>query len=130
MKMKIILLVATLFIAFSGSAQQSFRIQKIPRVFKGSLTNSFDRKINDSLTLHVENKSGNYELSILRLDGTAACSCLYKINPKAESLQTQTMVQTKNGVTFKDSTTAIMIFEPVNENCIQRYRAHIAQSSQ
>jgi hypothetical protein len=124
------LIFALLLVGGNLHAQQAFRIQKIPRVFRGSLTNAFDKKINDSLTLHVESKSGNYELSILRLDGTTACSCLYKLNPKAEALQTQTMVQTKNGMTLKDSTTSIMIFEPVNENCIQRYRAHIAQSSQ
>jgi hypothetical protein len=128
--MKYILLFIVLISTFGVNAQQAFRIQKIPRVFRGSLTSPFNKKINDSLTLHVESKSGNYELSILRLDGTTACSCLYKLNPKAESFQTQTMVQTKSGTTLKDSTTSILIFEPINENCIQRYRAHIAQSSQ
>jgi hypothetical protein len=128
--MKIILTLINLFLVVTVSAQQSFRIQHISKVFHGSIASTLDKKINDSLIFHIVNKGENYEISILRLDGTSVCSCLYKLNVKSETLQTRTMLQNEKGIMIKDSAEQIKVFEPLNDNCIERYQMLIVKGTQ
>jgi hypothetical protein len=109
--------ILTLF--FSGlKAQQSFRINDFPRVFHGAIPNTFDKKINDTLTLHGVYKKPNYEISLIRPNGLALCSCLYKVNPVVEN------------TSGSDSTVVTKVLEPVNDNCIKRYRTLVDRKLQ
>ena len=128
--MKVILLLINLFLVVRVSTQQAFRIQHVSKVFHGSITSTLDKKINDSLIFHIVNKGQNYELSILRLNGTSVCSCLYKLNAKSETLQTRTLLQNEKGIIIKDSAEQIKVFEPLNDNCIERYQMLIVKGTQ
>jgi hypothetical protein len=109
-------------------AQQSYRIKDVPRIFKANLASEFSKKINDSLTMHIVSKSPNYEISVVRKDGTTACSCLYSINKKSETMLTTTRTLYNDAMVTKDSATQIKNFEPIKENCILQYRTAIMKS--
>ena len=108
--MKIIFTLFCIICLYQVTAQQSFRINDFPRIFHGAIPNTFDKKINDTLTLHGVYKKPNYEISLVRPNGLLLCSCLYKINPVVETIST------------RDSTIQTKVLEPVNDNCIKRYR--------
>jgi hypothetical protein len=108
--MKIFLTLLSLVLFVSTKSQQSFRINDFPRVFHGAIPNTFDKKINDTLTLHGVYKKPNYEISLVKTNGSLLCSCLYKVSPN---------VETNSG---RDSTVEIKVLEPVSDNCVKRYR--------
>jgi hypothetical protein len=99
-----------LIIVNCSYAQQSFRINDFPRVFHGSISNNFDKKINDTVTLHGVYKSPNYQLSLVKANGTIICSCLYSLNQAVETNSS------------RDSTVQVKVLEPVSDNCIKKYR--------
>ncbi|HLA57365.1 MAG TPA: hypothetical protein VK622_01320, partial [Puia sp.] len=82
--MKIFLTFLGFLMVNQAMSQESYRIEKFPKIFHGSFSGNFQKKINDSLTLKVVSKNPNYEMSIIRDNGSVACSCLYKINPTTE----------------------------------------------
>jgi hypothetical protein len=116
--MKYAIAFALLFQILNCQAQQSFRINDFPRVFHGAIPNTFDKKINDTLTLHGVYKKPNYEISLVKTNGSLLCSCLYKVSPN---------VETSSG---RDSTVVTKALEPVNDNCIKRYRTLVDRSLQ
>src|SRR6202035_4124554 len=108
--MKYIIPFILILLALNTHAQQSYRINDFPRVFHGAIPNSFDKKINDTLNLHGVYKKRNYEISLVRANGSLLCSCLYKLSG---------VVETSSG---RDSTVQTKVLEPVSDNCIKRYR--------
>src|ERR1700676_51326 len=108
--LKTILTFAAFLFLTKSYCQQSFRINEFPRIFHGAIPNTFDKKINDTLTLHGVYKKPNYEISLVRSNGSLLCSCLYKVNP---------IVETSNG---SDSTVVTKVLVPVSDNCVKRYR--------
>jgi hypothetical protein len=73
--MRIILLLILVLLIVNIRAQQSFRINDFPRVFHGAIPNTFDKKINDTLTLNGVYKKPNYEISLVKTNGSLLCSC-------------------------------------------------------
>ena len=108
--MKSIITSFLVLIFFYSKAQQSFRINDFPRIFHGAISNTFDKKINDTLTLHGVYKKPNYEISLVRGNGSLLCSCLYKVSDVVETIST------------RDSTVQTKVLEPLSDNCIKRYR--------
>jgi hypothetical protein len=115
--MKIILTFFCVICLYQVKAQQSFRINDFPRVFHGAIPNTFDKKINDTLTLHGVYKKPNYEISLVRSNGSLLCSCLYKVSPN---------VETSSG----SDSTVTKVLEPVNDNCVKRYRTLVDRKLQ
>jgi hypothetical protein len=109
MKLVFSLLFSFIFLN-NARSQQAFRINDFPRTFKGSIPNTLDKKVNDTLTLHGVYKKPNYEISLVRPGGSLLCSCLYKLSDATE---------THSG---RDSTVQVKILEPVTDNCIKNYR--------
>ena len=91
-------------------AQQSFRIDDFPRVFHGAISNTFNKKINDTLTLHGVYQNPNYQISLVTARGAVLCSCLNELSGVVETSSES------------DSTVQIKVLEPVNNNCIKRFR--------
>jgi hypothetical protein len=107
---KTVALIILILFFLKIQAQQSFRINDFPRTFKGSIPNTFDKKINDTLTLHGVYKKPNYEISLVKPSGGVLCSCSYRVSDATEI---------HSG---RDSTVQVKILEPVTENCIKKYR--------
>ena len=116
--MKLIFSFLLTLLIFQTNAQQSYRINDFPRIFHGAIPNTFDKKINDTLTLHGVYKKPNYEISLVKTNGSLLCSCLYKVSPNVETS------------TGRDSTVVTKVLEPINDNCIKRYRALVDRSLQ
>lgn len=106
--MKFLLSIVFSIAVLGVKSQQSFRINDFPRIFKGANPNTFDKKINDTPTSHGLYKKPNYEISLVRANGLLLCSCLYKVG-STETSSSDSTVQTK-------------VLEPVNDNCVKRYR--------
>jgi len=111
--MKIFLTFLGFLIIYQAKSQESYRIEKFPKIFHGAFSGNFQKRINDSLTLKVVTKKPNYEMSVIRDNGTVACSCLYKLNPTDEIV---------GSGAAGDSTLRIKVLQPVNDNCLAKYR--------
>jgi hypothetical protein len=127
--MRILLVLCILSISFRSKAQESFRIEKVPKTFRWSFKGTFYKKLNDTIALHIELQSSNYQISIRRNDGSVSCSCLFELNKTDETLKYHVMTHSgSSGPTIKDSTVQIKILKQVNSNCLEKYRLAIAKS--
>jgi hypothetical protein len=127
--MKILFVLSVLSISLGSKAQESFRIEKVPKTFHWSFAGTFDKKLNDTISLHIEPQGSNYQVSIHRNDGSISCSCLFELNKTDEMLKYHIMTHSgSNGPAIKDSTVQIKILKQVNSNCLEKYRLAIAKS--
>jgi hypothetical protein len=127
--MKILLVLCILSTTLGLKAQESFRIEKVPKTFHWSFTRTFDKKLNDTISLYIEPEGSNYQVSIRRNDGSISCSCLFELNKTDEMLKYRIMTHSgSNGPAIKDSTVQIKILKQVNGNCLEKYRLAIAKS--
>lgn len=123
--MKTSLLLLCISIAFNARSQENLKVPDVPFVFeynKGSKTST--QPVNDTLFTMVTKQGSNFSISLLDKNQKNLCSCLFKPSGKAEEFET-----------VKSDTTAtserkmikgkmvIKWLEPVEENCILKYRA-------
>lgn len=128
--MKSFLLAGFLFLFLKSNAQEAFRIQQIGKLFHNSLASgSSIEKINDSLTMKVVRKDSNFEVSLVRKDGSEICSCLYRLNKRSQSQITRKFGKAGKDISSKDSVMVVNVLEPVNENCVAQYRSVISRSA-